>query len=86
MIGNLVAWLVIGLIAGWLAGTVMKGRGFGLFGNIIVGVLGAIIGGFVLGLLGLGGAAGSFSIGSLVTAFIGAVILLLILGYARKRR
>ena len=77
MIGNLLAWLVIGALAGWLASMVMRTNASqGLLMDIIVGIIGAFIGGFVLNLLGLGAAAGDFSVLSLVTAFIGAVILL----------
>ena len=74
--GGLIAWLVVGLIAGWLAGQFMRGGGFGLVGDIIVGIIGAFVGGFVLTLLGVGGSAGL--IGSIVVAFIGAVILIAI--------
>ncbi|WP_431023860.1 GlsB/YeaQ/YmgE family stress response membrane protein [Halomonas sp. H5] len=70
---GLIGWLIIGGLAGWIAGHVMRGGGFGLFGNIGVGILGAVIGGFLFGLLGL--QAGSV-IGSLITAVIGAVVLL----------
>ena len=52
-ISSLLVFLLIGAIAGWLAGQLMKGRGFGLVGNILVGIVGAVIGGFVFGLLGL---------------------------------
>jgi uncharacterized membrane protein YeaQ/YmgE (transglycosylase-associated protein family) len=74
--GGLIAWLVVGLIAGWLAGQFMRGGGYGLVGDIVVGIIGAFIGGFVLSLLGIGGSAGL--IGSIVVAFIGAVILIAI--------
>ena len=78
-ITSLIAWLVIGALAGWLASMVMKTNGSqGLVMDIVVGIIGAFIGGFVLNLLGLGAAAGTFSVLSLVTAFIGAVILLAI--------
>ncbi|MFW6192085.1 MAG: GlsB/YeaQ/YmgE family stress response membrane protein [Gemmatimonadota bacterium] len=78
---NLVIFLLIGALAGWLAGTVMKGGGFGLVGNIVVGVLGALFGGWLLPQLGVsfGGNVGLF-----VTAFIGAVILLAILGLFQR--
>ncbi len=71
-----IGWLVIGGIAGWLAGTLMKGGGFGIIVDIIVGIIGAFIGGWVFGLLGI--SAGGW-IGSLVTATIGAVILLFVI-------
>lgn len=70
---NLIWFLMIGLVAGWLAGHVMRGRGFGLLGNLIVGVVGAWLGGYVLRFFGLYSVG---LIGSLVTALIGAVILL----------
>lgn len=75
-IEGLLVFLMIGLIAGWLAGIVMQGGGFGILGDIIVGVIGALIGAFLFGLLGLG--ASGF-IGSIVVAFVGAIVLILIL-------
>src|SRR6266487_4245647 len=69
-------WLVVGLIAGFLASVVMRGGGYGVIGDIIVGLVGALIGGFLASLLGLG--AGGF-IGTVIVAFIGAVILIAIL-------
>jgi uncharacterized membrane protein YeaQ/YmgE (transglycosylase-associated protein family) len=70
-------WLVIGLIAGALAGRVVSGHGYGILGDIVVGIVGAWIGGFLVSLV-FGSSAGGF-IGSLVVAFLGAVILLLVL-------
>src|SRR5713101_1875419 len=82
-------WLVVGLIAGFLASRVMRGGGYGLVGDIVVGIIGAIIGGWLAGLLGLG----SYGlIGTIVVAFIGACILIAILhavsggGSTRSRR
>ncbi len=74
--GGIIAWLVVGLIAGWLAGVVMKGGGFGLIGDIVVGLIGAFVGGFVFSLINGGGTAGFW--GSIGVAFIGAVILIAI--------
>ena len=70
---NLIIFLVIGALAGWLAGVIMKGGGFGVIGNIVVGVVGSFLGGWLLPKLGLsiGGDFGGF-----ITAVIGAVILL----------
>ena len=68
-------FIVIGLVAGWLAGQFMKGGGFGIIGDIIVGVLGALLGGFLFGLLGV--SAGGGLLGSLIVATIGAVLLIL---------
>lgn len=73
----ILGWLLIGLIAGWAAGEVMRGRGFGVLGNIVVGILGALVGGFLFGLLGFGP---ENWVGSLVTAFLGAVLLLMLVG------
>jgi uncharacterized membrane protein YeaQ/YmgE (transglycosylase-associated protein family) len=75
------AWIwfiVIGLLAGFLAGSVVKGHGFGLLGNLIVGVIGALLGGFIFGLLGIGATG---LIGALICAFVGAVVLLLLLRF-----
>jgi len=74
--------VIIGLLAGFLAGAVVKGHGFGLLGNLIVGVIGALLGGFVFGLLGI-----SFGglIGNLICAFLGAVLLLFLLGFVGRK-
>jgi len=77
----LVIVLIIGAIAGWLAGVVMKGRGFGLLGDIVIGIVGAFLGSFLLGLLGIA-FYGLF--GVLLTAFIGAVVLLLVARLIKK--
>jgi uncharacterized membrane protein YeaQ/YmgE (transglycosylase-associated protein family) len=69
-------WLVVGLIAGFLASVVMRGGGYGVVGDIIVGIIGAFIGGWLISLLGVG--AGGL-IGSIIVAFIGACILIAIL-------
>ncbi len=70
--GGLIWWIVVGLIAGWLAGQVMKGGGYGVLADIVLGILGGILGGWLFGQMGIG--AGS-TIGSIVVAFVGAVIL-----------
>lgn len=72
---DLIIFLLIGALVGWLAGVIMKGGGFGLIGNIVVGILGSILGGWLLPKLGLG-IGGEF--GGFITAVIGAVILLFI--------
>jgi uncharacterized membrane protein YeaQ/YmgE (transglycosylase-associated protein family) len=74
--GGILAWIVVGLIAGWLTGLVMKGGGYGIVGDLIVGLVGALIGGFVVGLF-FPGSVGL--IGSIIVAFIGAVIFVVIL-------
>ena len=73
---GLLYWLVVGLIAGWLAGVVMKGGGYGVVADIILGILGAVLGGWIFSNLGIG--AGGGMIGGIVVAFIGAVILVAI--------
>ena len=75
--GGLIAWLVVGLIAGFLASMVMRGGGYGILGDIIVGIVGAFLGGLIASLLGFGGSTGL--IGSIIVAFIGACILIAIL-------
>jgi uncharacterized membrane protein YeaQ/YmgE (transglycosylase-associated protein family) len=77
-----VAWIVVGLIAGWLAGQVMKGGGYGVVVDIILGILGGVLGGWVFGLLGIGASGGM--IGSIIVAFIGAVILVGLTRLLRK--
>ncbi|QDT95571.1 GlsB/YeaQ/YmgE family stress response membrane protein [Gimesia aquarii] len=79
---GLITFLIIGAIAGWLAGIIMKGGGFGLLFNMVIGVLGAVVGGLLFGLLGI--AAVGF-IGSIVTATVGAILLLFIIGNMKKR-
>jgi uncharacterized membrane protein YeaQ/YmgE (transglycosylase-associated protein family) len=74
-LGGLVWWLVVGLIAGFLASLVMRG-GYGIVGDIIIGIVGAFIGGFLASLVGIG--AGGL-IGTIIIAFIGACILIAIL-------
>jgi len=73
---GLLYWLIVGLIAGWLAGVVMKGGGYGMIVDIILGILGGILGGWIFSKLGI--AAGGGMIGGIIVAFIGAVILVAI--------
>jgi uncharacterized membrane protein YeaQ/YmgE (transglycosylase-associated protein family) len=69
-------WIFVGLIAGWLAGQVMRGGGYGVIVDIILGILGGVLGGWIFGKLGVWPAGGI--IGSLIVAFVGAVILVAI--------
>lgn len=78
---GLIFTLLIGAVAGWLAGKIMKGKGFGVLGNIIVGVIGAVLGGFLFGLLGISAAGMA---GALVTATVGAIVLLWIVSLVKK--
>lgn len=74
--GGIISWLVVGLIAGWLAGMVMKGGGFGILGDIVVGLIGAFLGGMLGGFFVEGSAQ---FWGSIVVAFIGACVLIALL-------
>ena len=78
---GLILWLIIGGLAGWIADNVMRGGGFSIFGNIGVGIVGAVLGGLLFRLIGL---ASTGIIGSLVTATVGAVVLLWIVAKLRK--
>lgn len=80
-VSALIWFLLIGLIAGWLAGQVMRGGGYGIVGDMVVGVIGALLGGWLFSLLGI--SAGGL-IGSIITAFVGAVVLILILRLIRR--
>lgn len=76
----IIIMLVVGAVAGWLAGQVMKGAGFGLIGNIIVGILGAIVAGFLLpGIIPIPGL-----IGQIISSTIGAIILLFVIGLLKR--
>lgn len=72
-ITGLLIFLAIGAVAGWLAGTIMKGGRFGLLGNIVIGIIGSFIGGYLFRLLGISAAG---LVGSIVTATAGAIVLL----------
>ncbi len=73
---SIILWIVIGIVAGWLAGKIMKGKGFGLIGDLIIGVVGAFLGGWLFGLLHISIGAGI--VGSLITAVVGALVLLFV--------
>jgi uncharacterized membrane protein YeaQ/YmgE (transglycosylase-associated protein family) len=79
---QLLWFLLIGLVAGWLAGQLMKGGGYGLIGDLVIGVVGAVLGGWLFGVLGI--SAGGSIIGNLVTAVIGAVVLLFLVRLIKK--
>ena len=74
--------LVIGAVAGWLAGQIVRGMGFGLIGNIVVGIVGAFIAGWLLPRIGI--VIGGGMLGSIINATIGAVILLVIIGLIKR--
>jgi uncharacterized membrane protein YeaQ/YmgE (transglycosylase-associated protein family) len=75
-------FILIGLVAGWLAGQLVKGSGYGVFGDIALGVVGALLGGFLFSLFGFSGGGGL--IGSLIVATLGAVLLLYLLRVFNK--
>jgi uncharacterized membrane protein YeaQ/YmgE (transglycosylase-associated protein family) len=75
-------FILIGIVAGWLAGQFMKGGGYGLIGDLIVGVIGALLGGWLFGLAGVTAAG---LIGQLVVATIGAIVLILLLRLIKRK-
>lgn len=82
--GGILAWLIIGVLAGWLAGVIMPGHGFGFFGDMVVGLVGAFLGGLIMDILAPDATFGFW--GSLLVALIGACILVAILhAFTRNR-
>jgi uncharacterized membrane protein YeaQ/YmgE (transglycosylase-associated protein family) len=82
---SLIIFLLIGAIAGWLAGLIVRGFGFGLLGNIVVGIVGAFLAGWLLPTLGVSFSLGSPIVTSIVYAMIGAIVLLVLIGLVRRR-
>lgn len=81
---GILAWIIVGLIAGWLAGELMRGSGFGLLGNIIVGIVGALLGGFLAtALLNIADPMSGINATTVIIAFLGSVILLALLRLLR---
>ena len=76
---GIIAWIIIGVIAGWITGKLMKGSGFGFLMDMVVGLIGALIGGWISSALGFGTASTHGMIGSIIIAVIGAVVLTIIL-------
>ncbi|HUD57564.1 MAG TPA: GlsB/YeaQ/YmgE family stress response membrane protein [Terracidiphilus sp.] len=72
---GLIAWIVIGVVAGWLTGKLMKGSGFGFLMDMVVGLIGAVVGGFLSSHLGFGGVSQHGMIVSIAIAVVGAVVL-----------
>ena len=84
---SILTWIVVGLIAGWLASQVMRGGSYGVIGDIILGVVGALIGGFLAAnLLNMPDAVNGINVTSIFVAFVGAVILIAILRMVSGRR
>ena len=82
---ELLTWIIVGLIAGVLASLVMGGTGYGLIGDIIIGIVGAFVGGWIFSALGVSSPFGGLA-GTIFVAFIGAVVLLFILRLVRRGR
>jgi uncharacterized membrane protein YeaQ/YmgE (transglycosylase-associated protein family) len=84
---GILAWIVVGLIAGFLAGQVMRGGGYGLVGDIVVGVIGGLLGGWIATtLLHIGAEVNGINLESILVAFCGAVVLLVLLRLLGGRR
>ncbi len=79
---SLLVLVIVGILAGWLAGKIMKGRGFGLIGDLIVGVIGAFLGSWLFGLLHV--SIGNGLIGTFITALVGSLVLLLLIRLIRS--
>ena len=75
---GIVVWIIVGLIAGFAASKVLTGKGMGLLWDLVVGVLGAFLGGWLAGIAGIPVSTGTFTVGGLIAAFVGAVILLVV--------
>ena len=78
---QILIWIVVGIIAGWLTGLVMKGKSYGLVGDLIIGLLGGIIGGWLFGLLGL---AATSWLGQILVSFVGGVVLVALVRLLRR--
>ena len=84
---NVLTWIVVGMIAGWLAGVAMKGGGFGIIGDIIVGVVGALLGGFLASkMLNIADPVSGFNLETILVAFLGSVLVIFILRLFTGRR
>jgi uncharacterized membrane protein YeaQ/YmgE (transglycosylase-associated protein family) len=82
MVESVIAWLVVGAIAGWLAGLIVKGGGFGLLGNIVIGIVGAVVAGWLLPQLGI--AIGTGIVRAIINAAIGGIIVLVLISLIRR--
>lgn len=79
---SLLVFLLVGIVAGWLAGKLVRGGGFGLIGDLVVGVIGAFVGGFLFNSLGV--SSGGGLLGSIVVATVGAVVLLMLIRLVKR--
>jgi len=81
---GILSWIVVGLIAGWLAGQVMRGGGYGLIGDIVIGIVGGLLGGWIAStLLHIGAGVNGINLESILVAFVGAVVLLVLVRVLR---
>jgi uncharacterized membrane protein YeaQ/YmgE (transglycosylase-associated protein family) len=78
---RILLWIISGIVAGWLTGLVMKGRGYGLLGNLVIGLLGGVIGGWLFSLFGL---TATGWLGDIVVALVGGVVLVAIARFLRR--
>jgi uncharacterized membrane protein YeaQ/YmgE (transglycosylase-associated protein family) len=84
---GILSWIIIGIIAGWLTGLVMKGGGYGIFGDMVLGIVGALVGGFLAGaLFGIQAPVSGFNLGTLVIAVLGAILVVGIVRAIPARR
>ena len=75
---SIIGWIVLGLIAGWLAGQVMRGGGYGIIGDIVLGIIGAVVGGWLTGVVLGADLVNGFNVISVIVAVIGAIVLIAI--------
>ena len=83
---GILVWIIVGAIAGFVASKVLTGRGLGLLWDIVVGILGAFLGGWLAGLVGIPVDTGTFTVSGVVAAFVGALILLVVFRAVTSRR
>lgn len=83
---TLLVWIIIGGLAGYAAGSLLRRGSFGLIGNIVIGIIGALLGGFLFNVLNIQVNLPSVNLGDLLVAFIGAVIVVIVLGLVARRR
>jgi len=81
---NIVWFILVGALGGWIAGRILQGQGYGIVGNIVIGVIGAAVGQLVFGLLGIGFGGGT--LGAIITAVIGSMVLVMLVGFIKKRK
>lgn len=87
MLWNIIVWIVVGALAGWIASMIMrKNASMGAIANIVVGIIGAFVGGWVISLFGVDVATGALTLPSILTAVLGAVILLAIINFFTRGR